>query len=89
MKTFRPASASRPSDLANEWTSKGINVIAIAPGYMATENPSQTRASRNLSGHQKRAGISPIATQFEGSEILIPAAVGHVGILRFPFSQVE
>jgi 2-deoxy-D-gluconate 3-dehydrogenase len=30
--------------LANEWASKGINVNAIAPGYMATEN---TAALRN------------------------------------------
>jgi len=30
--------------LANEWASKGINVNAIAPGYMATEN---TLALRN------------------------------------------
>ena len=30
--------------LANEWASQGINVNAIAPGYMATEN---TAALRN------------------------------------------
>jgi 2-deoxy-D-gluconate 3-dehydrogenase len=30
--------------LANEWASKGINVNAIAPGYMATDN---TEALRN------------------------------------------
>ncbi|MFP5276010.1 MAG: 2-dehydro-3-deoxy-D-gluconate 5-dehydrogenase KduD [Acidobacteriota bacterium] len=30
--------------LANEWSSKGINVNAIAPGYMATDN---TEALRN------------------------------------------
>ena len=30
--------------LANEWASKGININAIAPGYMATEN---TRALQN------------------------------------------
>jgi 2-deoxy-D-gluconate 3-dehydrogenase len=30
--------------LANEWASKGINVNAIAPGYMATDN---TQALRN------------------------------------------
>jgi 2-deoxy-D-gluconate 3-dehydrogenase len=30
--------------LANEWASKGINVNAIAPGYMATDN---TTALRN------------------------------------------
>ncbi len=36
--------------LANEWASKGINVNAIAPGYMATNNTSQLRDD------EKRAG---------------------------------
>jgi 2-deoxy-D-gluconate 3-dehydrogenase len=30
--------------LANEWAPKGVNVNAIAPGYMATENTSALRA---------------------------------------------
>jgi len=30
--------------LANEWAAKGINVNAIAPGYMATDNTAQLRA---------------------------------------------
>lgn len=30
--------------LANEWAGKGINVNAIAPGYMATENTAPLRA---------------------------------------------
>jgi 2-deoxy-D-gluconate 3-dehydrogenase len=30
--------------LANEWASKGINVNAIAPGYMATDNTAPLRA---------------------------------------------
>jgi 2-dehydro-3-deoxy-D-gluconate 5-dehydrogenase len=30
--------------LANEWASRGINVNAIAPGYMATDNTSALRA---------------------------------------------
>ncbi|WP_240008692.1 2-dehydro-3-deoxy-D-gluconate 5-dehydrogenase KduD [Pseudaquidulcibacter saccharophilus] len=29
--------------LANEWASKGININAIAPGYMATDNTAQLR----------------------------------------------
>jgi 2-deoxy-D-gluconate 3-dehydrogenase len=29
--------------LANEWASKGINVNAIAPGYMATDNTTALR----------------------------------------------
>ncbi|MGN1317896.1 MAG: 2-dehydro-3-deoxy-D-gluconate 5-dehydrogenase KduD [Lachnospirales bacterium] len=35
--------------LANEWAAKGINVNAIAPGYMATNNTTQLRndADRN------------------------------------------
>ena len=32
--------------LANEWAAKGINVNAIAPGYMATNNTQQLRADR-------------------------------------------
>ena len=37
--------------LANEWGSKGINVNAIAPGYMATDNtaPLRADAARNQS----------------------------------------
>ena len=30
--------------LANEWASRGVNVNAIAPGYMATDNTSALRA---------------------------------------------
>lgn len=30
--------------LANEWANKGININAIAPGYMATDNTAQLRA---------------------------------------------
>jgi 2-deoxy-D-gluconate 3-dehydrogenase len=30
--------------LANEWAAKGINVNAIAPGYMATDNTAPLRA---------------------------------------------
>lgn len=30
--------------LANEWGNKGININAIAPGYMATDNTAQIRA---------------------------------------------
>jgi 2-dehydro-3-deoxy-D-gluconate 5-dehydrogenase len=35
--------------LANEWASKGVNVNAIAPGYMTTDNTTQLRedAKRN------------------------------------------
>ena len=30
--------------LANEWASKGVNVNAIAPGYIATDNTAALRA---------------------------------------------
>ncbi len=30
--------------LANEWANKGLNINAIAPGYMATDNTAQIRA---------------------------------------------
>lgn len=35
--------------LANEWASKGINVNAIAPGYVATNNTTALRADENRS----------------------------------------
>jgi 2-deoxy-D-gluconate 3-dehydrogenase len=30
--------------LSNEWASKGVNVNAIAPGYVATDNNAQIRS---------------------------------------------
>ena len=35
--------------LANEWGAKGVNVNAIAPGYMATDNTAQLRADAERS----------------------------------------
>lgn len=35
--------------LANEWGAKGVNVNAIAPGYMATDNTAQLRADPDRS----------------------------------------
>jgi 2-deoxy-D-gluconate 3-dehydrogenase len=35
--------------LANEWASKGLNVNAIAPGYMATDNTAALRADETRS----------------------------------------
>ena len=34
---------------ANEWASKGVNVNAIAPGYIATDNTAALRADENRS----------------------------------------
>src|SRR5262249_51983059 len=35
--------------LANEWASRGINVNAIAPGYMATDNTAALRSDAGRS----------------------------------------
>jgi 2-dehydro-3-deoxy-D-gluconate 5-dehydrogenase len=35
--------------LANEWSGRGVNVNAIAPGYMATANTAALRADANRS----------------------------------------
>jgi 2-deoxy-D-gluconate 3-dehydrogenase len=35
--------------LANEWADKGVNINAIAPGYMATDNTAQLRADEDRS----------------------------------------
>lgn len=35
--------------LANEWAGRGINVNAVAPGYMATDNTAPLRADANRS----------------------------------------
>ncbi|HWO77350.1 MAG TPA: 2-dehydro-3-deoxy-D-gluconate 5-dehydrogenase KduD [Bacillus sp. (in: firmicutes)] len=40
------AVAGLTKSLANEWGSRGVNVNAIAPGYMITDNTSQLRANQ-------------------------------------------
>ncbi|WP_420138861.1 2-dehydro-3-deoxy-D-gluconate 5-dehydrogenase KduD [Sphingomonas sp.] len=35
--------------LANEWASRGVNINAIAPGYIATDNTAQLRADADRS----------------------------------------
>ncbi|MDQ0255941.1 2-deoxy-D-gluconate 3-dehydrogenase [Evansella vedderi] len=40
------AVAGLTKSLANEWASKGINVNAIAPGYMVTDNTAPLRANK-------------------------------------------
>ena len=42
-------SATQQPDAANEWPSKGVNVNAIAPGYMATDNTAALRADATRS----------------------------------------
>lgn len=43
------AIASLVKAFANEWASKGVNVNAIAPGYIATDNTEALRADLNRS----------------------------------------
>ncbi|KYG26579.1 2-dehydro-3-deoxy-D-gluconate 5-dehydrogenase KduD [Alkalihalobacillus trypoxylicola] len=40
------AVAGLTKSLANEWSSKGLNVNAIAPGYMVTDNTEQIRTNK-------------------------------------------
>lgn len=40
------AVAGLTKSLANEWSSRGVNVNAIAPGYMETDNTAQLRANK-------------------------------------------
>ena len=42
--------AAITKSLANEWACKGVNVNAIAPGYMATANTEALRADETRSG---------------------------------------
>ena len=49
--------------LANEWATLGINVNAIAPGYMVTNNTRQLRddeqrSGRSSTGFRRAAGVS-------------------------------
>lgn len=41
------AVAGLTKSLANEWSSRGVNVNAIAPGYMETDNTAQLRANKD------------------------------------------
>lgn len=53
--------------LANEWASKGININAIAPGYMATDNTAQLRADEQRSS--EILGRIPAARWGEPSDL--------------------
>src|ERR1039458_9032340 len=57
--------------------------------YVSCRQHSQPLAPGGLTGQQERAGEFASATQLKCSEILVPVAIRHVGILHFPLSQVE
>lgn len=56
--------------LANEWAGRGVNVNAIAPGYMATDNTAALRADPVRS--------SQILGRIPAGRWGVPADVGHV-----------
>ena len=58
--------------LANEWAAKGVNVNAIAPGYMATDN---TQALRNDPERSKQILARIPAGRWGAPEDLAGAAV--------------
>ncbi|TCV93021.1 2-dehydro-3-deoxy-D-gluconate 5-dehydrogenase KduD [Biostraticola tofi] len=57
--------------LANEWAAKGINVNAIAPGYMATNNTDQLRSDEQR--HQEILGRIPAGRWGEPDDMKGPA----------------
>jgi hypothetical protein len=56
---------------------------------MAASTSSQSLASGGLAREKKRAGISSGTAKFERSEVLVPVAIGYVGILGLPLGQRE
>ena len=72
--------------LANEWAGKGLNVNAIAPGYVATDNTAQLRADAERSrGILERipAGRWAQATDMGGAAVFLASSAsdyvnGHI-----------
>lgn len=72
--------------LANEWASKGINVNAIAPGYMATDNTKALRADAARSSQileRIPAGRWGLPSDLGGTAVFLASAAsnyvnGHV-----------
>jgi 2-deoxy-D-gluconate 3-dehydrogenase len=68
------AIASMVKAFANEWAAKGVNVNAIAPGYIATDNTSALRADekRNLAIMQRiPAGRWGEPDDFKGAVVFL------------------
>jgi len=59
--------------LANEWAAKGINVNAIAPGYMATDNTTALRADPERS--------APILARIPAGRWGVPADLAGAAVL--------
>ncbi len=63
--------------LANEWASKGINVNAIVPGYMATDNTEALRADSSRSAsilERIPAGRWGEASDMDGAVVFLASA---------------
>lgn len=62
---------------ANEWAAKGVNVNAIAPGYISTDNTSALRADENRSRsimERIPAGRWGEANDFKGPVVFLASA---------------
>ena len=74
--------------LANEWASKGVNINAIAPGYMATDNTAALQAdeARNRSILERiPAGRWGIPSDMAGAAVfLASAASDYVNGITLP-----
>jgi 2-deoxy-D-gluconate 3-dehydrogenase len=72
--------------LANEWASKGVQINAIAPGYMATDNTTALRADEERSAQilaRIPAGRWGTTADLQGAAIFLASAAsdymnGHV-----------
>ena len=72
--------------LANEWASRGINVNAIAPGYMITDNTAKLRADDTRArqiGERIPAGRWGTPADLAGAAVFLASAAsdyvnGHV-----------
>ena len=65
--------------LANEWAAKGINVNAIAPGYMATDNTTALRADPERSAAilaRIPAGRWGLPSDLAGAAVLLASDAG-------------
>ena len=83
------AVAQLTKSLANEWTSKGITVNAIAPGYIATEmNTALLNDEQRLKSISERipAGRWGVPEDFKGSVVYLASKAssyvsGHVLVI--------